>query len=86
MNRTSIRDIQDEISQIRRLHPALKDDAAFVLWFLRAYIADSQESTLTALTGETGDKGIDAVYIDPAARQVHVVQGKFHKSLGEVSE
>jgi hypothetical protein len=82
----SIRELQDELNQIRKSHPTLKDDAAFVLWFLRAYIADGHEATLHALTGETGDKGIDAIYVDAGARQVHVVQGKFHKSMGAVSE
>ncbi len=84
--RISIKDIQDEIAQIRKTHPKLRDDSAFVLWFLRAFLADSETAALESLTGDTSDKGIDAILIDRRAKQVHVVQGKFHQSLGEYSE
>ena len=73
----SIEDLKDEVRQIRHEKPNLKDDAAFVLWFLRAYIAESDDVMLHALTGAPGDKGIDALLLDQKAKQVHVVQGKF---------
>src|SRR5436309_3418659 len=79
-------ELKDEINQIRKVHRALKDDSAFALWFLRAFLADSEESAKAALTGDTGDKNVDAILIDPRSKQVHVVQGKFHLSIGEVSE
>jgi len=72
--------LADEVRQIRRDMPALKDDSAFVLWFLRAFLADSDESAKRALTGQTGDKNLDAVLIDENAKQVHLVQGKYHYS------
>lgn len=78
--------VSDEIRQIRAEYPNLKEDSAFVLWFLRAYIADSEEVASEALTGETGDKGIDAILVDHKAAQLYVVQGKFHRSLGRHSE
>jgi len=84
--KVSIREIKDEIDQIRRTYPKLKDDSAFVLWFLRAYLADSEESARKALTGTSNDKGIDAILIDERAKQVNLIQGKFHLSLGEVGE
>lgn len=84
--KVSIRGIKDEIDQIRRTYPKLKDDSAFVLWFLRAYLADSEDSARKALTGASNDKGIDAILIDERAKQVNLVQGKFHLSLGEVGE
>jgi hypothetical protein len=79
-------EIKDEINQIRKTYPKLKDDSAFVLWFLRAFLADSEESAQKALTGDTNDKGIDAILIDERAKQVDLVQGKFHVSLGEYIE
>lgn len=85
-SKISIREIKDEINQIRRAYPNLKDDSAFVLWFMRAYLADSEEVARKALTGGTGDKGIDAILIDERAKQVNIIQGKFHFSLGEFSE
>ena len=36
--KVSIGEIKDEINQIRKTYPKLKDDSAFVLWFLRAYL------------------------------------------------
>lgn len=82
----SIEDLKDEVRQIRKEKPNLKDDAAFVLWFLRAYIAEAEDATLHALTGAPGDKGIDALFVDQKAKQVHVVQGKFRQSLNAHSE
>ncbi len=84
--KVSIREIKDEIDQIRRNYPKLKDDSAFVRWFLHAYLADSEETARKALTGGTGDKSVDAILMDERARQVNLIQGKFHHSLGEFSE
>lgn len=79
-------DIRDEVLQIRKTYSYLKDDSAFVLWFLRAFLADSEESAKKALTSDTGDKNIDAILIDERAKNVHLIQGKFHQSLGEFAE
>jgi hypothetical protein len=73
--------LADEVQQIRKEIPALKDDSAFVLWFLRAFLADSEESAKSALTGQVGDKNLDAILIDENAKQVHLVQGKYHYSV-----
>jgi hypothetical protein len=78
--------LKDEIRQIRAEYPNLRDDSAFVLWFLRAYVADSEEMARGSLTGDTSDKGIDAILMDHGARQVHLVQGKYRLSLGECNE
>jgi len=82
----SIGDIQDEIKQLRRINSKLKDDSAFVLWFLQAFLVDSEDIALRAITGESRDKNIDAIHIDDKARQVHVIQGKFRQSLGHHNE
>ena len=84
--KVSIDAIKSEIDQIRRTYPKLKDDSAFVLWFMRAFLADSEDVAFKSLTGRTGDKGVDAIMIDERARQGHIVQGKFHRSLGEHNE
>ena len=82
----SLEDIRDEIPQIRRTYPKLKDDSAFVLWFLRAFLADSEEAAFNALTGASEDKEIDAILVDQGARLVHLVQGKYRSSLGGHAE
>jgi hypothetical protein len=83
---SSIKSLKDELDQIRRRLPKTKDDAAFVHWFLQAFVVDSEQDARSALTGETGDKGVDAIFIDERAEQVHVVQGKFRQSLNKVPE
>lgn len=74
--------IKEEIEQIRKEKPRLRDDSAFVLWFLTAYLADSEEEALNSLTGEKGDKGIDAILFDHENKKIYVVQGKFHRKPG----
>ena len=76
--KVSLADIQDEICQIRKKYPKLKDDSAFVFWFMRAYIVDTEEEAKGSLTGSSGDKNIDAIFIDKDSRQIHLIQGKLH--------
>jgi hypothetical protein len=74
--------LKDEVRQIRGQYPGLKDDSAFVLWFLRAYLADTEDAAVEALTGETSDKGIDAILLDHVTRQAIIIQGKYREALG----
>lgn len=82
----SFKQIQDEVDQIRDTYPKLRDDSAFVLWFLRAYLTDSEDEARRSLTGDKSDKEIDAILIDHRAKQVHLVQGKFRQSIGDHAE
>lgn len=86
----SSNDLQNEISQIRKRFPALKDDAAFVFWFLNAYLVDKEDIAMSSLTGKEGGKGgeknMDAIYIDEKAQQCNIIQGKYRASDGVVSE
>ncbi|MGA3213293.1 MAG: AIPR family protein, partial [Terriglobales bacterium] len=87
MKKTEIvESLRDEIKQIRKRRFDLRDDNAFVLWFLLAQLLEWEDRALKCLTGATGDKCLDAVYVDSAARQVHMVQGKFREGLGHHSE
>lgn len=84
----SIQELQEEIKSIEKRIPAFKDDAAFVFWFINAYLTDNESLAKNSLTGKLGgphgEKNIDAIYIDDAAKQCNIIQGKFH--TGEVSE
>lgn len=66
--------------------PKLKDDEVFVMWFLRAFLADSDDGAASALCGGPTDKGVDAVFIDDSARTAFVVQGKRREGLGVKTE
>ena len=75
-----------EISQIRNEYPAFHDDAAFVFWFLKAFLTSSDDAAREALTGFSGDKNIDALYIDDKAKQIHILQGKYRSRRRNTSE
>lgn len=79
MSKVSISQLKDEIDQIRKANPQLRDDSAFNAWFLQAHLTDTFDQAKSSLTGETGDKNIDAIFIDDKARQVHIVQGKYRR-------
>lgn len=78
--KVSLNDLKEEINRIKRRNPKLKDDSAFVFWFLQAYLVNSEEVAKKSLTGDTSDKSIDAIFIDDKARQANIIQGKFHYS------
>lgn len=89
MNNTkkvSINELKDEIKCIQKMNPTFKDDAAFVFWFLYAYLVDKEEVAKSSLTGKEGGRGgeknIDAIYIDDKNKQCNIIQGKFHTSEG----
>lgn len=82
--RATLAELKNEINLIKKRHPMFKDDAAFVFWFLHAYLVNKEEAARGALTGKeggrAGEKNIDAIYIDEKARQCNIIQGKYHTS------
>jgi hypothetical protein len=79
-------DLRREIAEFRDRYPRLGDDELFVLWFLRAFVTDSESSAAEALCGGSRDKGVDAVLVDDPARVVFVVQGKYRRSVAQKAE
>jgi hypothetical protein len=71
--------LKREVREIRDAYPAWSEDNAFVHWFLRAFLTNNVEAAAEAVTGATGDKDVDAIYIDDNVTKVFVLQGKFHK-------
>src|SRR5262249_27536683 len=84
--KVDIKDFLETLEDIGTHYPNLKTDDRFVLWFLHASVVDSEERAAEAVTGGASDKGIDAVLIDERARAVVIVQGRFHQSIGEMTE
>jgi len=82
--KASLAELKNEIALIRKRYPTFKDDAAFVFWFLHAYLVDKEEIAKSALTGKeggrTGEKNVDAIYIDEQARQCNIIQGKYRQT------
>lgn len=79
-------DLHREIAEVESRYPRLAADDRFLLWFLRAYLTDSEDAAASALTGGPGDKGVDAVLIDDRSRSVFLVQGKYRKRLSAATE
>ena len=80
--------LKNEIDEMRKTMPDLGDDEAFVLWFLQAEITEPHNvgTADMALVGGTGDKSLDAVYIDHESNLIHIIQGKFHRDIGKKPE
>src|SRR5438093_13688252 len=79
-------DLRRELTEFHDRYPKLGDDELFVLWFLRAFVTESESDAAAALCGGPGDKGIDAVLIDDPARIVFVAQGKYRKEIAAKTE
>jgi len=81
-----LKDLRQQLDDIRERFPNLKPDDLFVAWFLRAYITDSEKAAVDALTGDSGDQSVDALIIDDTAHAIFVVQGKYREKLHKAGE
>lgn len=73
-------DLKKEVLEIRERHPHLSPDNSFVVWFLRAFVTQSEDEAVGAIKGGANDKSTDAVYIDHDSRNVFIIQGKYHQN------
>jgi len=78
--------LKRELAYFREKFPSLHDDELFVVWFLRAFVTEDEETAAKSLTGVGGDKGLDAILIDDAAKIVFVVQGKYRQKFNQKNE
>jgi hypothetical protein len=84
--RLAASDLKREIDDVRERFHKLGDDELFVTWFLRAFVTEDESLAVQALTGESCDKGTDAVFIDDDAKTAVIVQGKYRKKVGTGTE
>jgi hypothetical protein len=78
--------LKRELAYFREKFPSLHDDELFVVWFLRAFVTEDEETAAKSLTGVGGDKGLDAILIDDAGKIVFVVQGKYRQKFNQKNE
>ncbi|MDQ6884277.1 MAG: AIPR family protein [Candidatus Dormibacteraeota bacterium] len=69
--------LEAQIRELDQRFPHLSREDRFVLWFQIAGIVGSEEPASGSLTGGAKDKGIDAIFIDEAAKSVFITQGKY---------
>jgi hypothetical protein len=79
-------DLKAQIEELAQREPKLNNDDLFVLWFLKAYVTGNDEQARKAVAGGAGDKSVDAVHIDDAAKGVFIVQGKYRHKLLDKAE
>lgn len=85
MNADPLNPLRKEVREVQDRHPELSPDNAFVVWFLRAFVVDDEETARGAIVGGARDKGVDALHIDHDNRLVTVVQGKYRQSANACS-
>lgn len=87
MNLTlTVGDLQREMAELGDRYPRLADDELFVLWFLRAFVTADEKAAASALCGGAGDKSVDGVVLDEAAKTAFIVQGKYRKDVNAKQE
>jgi hypothetical protein len=86
MSMVDEKDLANELKNLGEKYRKLKDDALFVMWFLCAYVTDTEEESVEALTGDSGDKNADAILIEDKQKTITIVQGKYRKGIGRGNE
>lgn len=84
--RVGLSELQQEVRLLGDTYPRLAEDDLFVTWFVFAYITGARQEAVDSLTGKSGEKSVDALYIDDNSRLVTLVQGKYRKSLMQSAE
>src|SRR5574341_417415 len=80
------KDLNRELKELEERYPKLTYDDLFILWFLHAYVTESELRAVEALCGGSGEKDVDAILIDDQARAVVIVQGKYRKGINRRTE
>ena len=81
-----LKQLQKELNEFGEQVPTLSEDNLFVAWFVRAYLTESDEKAIEAVTGGSRDKGLDAVLVDDKARVAYLVQAKYRRKRFGMAE
>lgn len=73
---TEFKQLKNELNDIGERYRTFRPDDAFVYWFIRAYITDDDNAASSAVTGGSGDKSIDGVFIDHKVQIAYLIQAK----------
>ena len=84
--RLGLKELQSEVDLLGQGYPKLSDDDHFVVWFVFAFVSGDKDEAAKSLSGKSGEKGIDAIYLDSDSRLVTIVQCKYRKSVMAAAE
>ncbi len=74
-------DLKAALRELGERFSNFREEELFIVWFLRAYVTESEERAAEAIIGGAGDKSLDAILVDDSSRAVFLVQGKNRKTL-----
>ena len=80
------KNLKQQIKEYGETYPHFQDEDLFTLWFMRAYVTESEQEAGSAIVNGPNDKGIDGIYIDDNAKAVFIIQAKYRKKLNIASE
>ena len=83
---TNERDLHGQIAEMRTTYQRLKDHELFLVWFLQATVTEDGATAVNAQTGNSKDKGAEAILIDDPARVAFIVQGKYRQKVNGGAE
>src|SRR5262245_33435084 len=84
--RLGLKELQSEVNLLGHDYPKLSDDDHFVVWFVFAFVTGDKDEAAKALSGKSGEKGVDALVLDSDSRLVSIVQCKYRQSLMAAAE
>lgn len=79
-------DLERQVSELGREYPKRNEPDLFALWVMFAYATNDRSQAHASLTGGSGEKAIDALYIDDATDVVVVCQAKYREGIGKADE
>lgn len=78
--------LRRELDYFKDRFPTLSADELFIVWFLRAFVTESEDIAARALTGIGKDKGVDAIVVDDPTKMAFVIQGKYRQKFNQKAE
>jgi AIPR protein len=81
-----LHDLREELRDLGSRFRNLSENDLFVLWFLLADLVEDEDVAARGLVGGSGDKNVDAVFVDDSASTVFLIQGKFRLSINKKAE
>lgn len=85
INALSYSQLQEKISPIKR-STGLGESPSFLVWFLQNIYRLDEIDSRDAICDRPNDKGIDGIYINHNAGEVHFFQSKIRQSDGKVGD
>ena len=68
------------------LDPSRSVSAAFLIWYLENYYRLDSQEAIDSVCDQSGDKGIDGIFVDDHMRIIHVIQSRISQANTTVGD